>query len=138
MSLLKMILNKKIANTGVILAFLSVVLGAFGAHGLKDLASPEAIQSFTTGVRYEMYHALALLFLSLLSIDQKGILRAYYFFVIGIVLFSGSIYALTAASIFDKSLGMFALLTPIGGLCLLIGWAILFITLLKNSQSKSK
>lgn len=133
-----MILNKKIAITGVILAFLAVLLGAFGAHGLKEMASPETIQSFTTGVRYEMYHALALLVLSVLPLPKKSQTWVYNFFVIGIVLFSGSIYALTAASVLESSIGMFAILTPIGGLCLLIGWAILLITLLKNSQSKTE
>ncbi len=133
-----MILNKKIAFTGAIMAFLAVLLGAFAAHGLKDLTTPETIQSFTTGVRYQMYHALALLFLSIISDNQKGVMRAYYFFVVGIILFSGSIYVLTAVSILEGSIGLFGVITPIGGLCLLIGWVLLGILLLRMSESKSK
>jgi uncharacterized membrane protein YgdD (TMEM256/DUF423 family) len=133
-----MILHKKIALTGVVLAFLSVLLGAFAAHGLKEIALPDTLQSFTTGVRYQMYHALALLFVSTLGDSDIKIKRAYYFFLVGVLLFSGSIYVLTAAKVLEISLGPFALLTPIGGLCLLIGWALLFIKLLKMSQSKSK
>jgi len=133
-----MILHKKIALAGVVLAFLSVLLGAFAAHGLKEIASAETLQSFTTGVRYQMYHALALLFVSTMNNSNKAIKRAYYFFLIGVILFSGSIYALTVASVMDTSIGPFALLTPLGGLCLLIGWGLLLIALLKMSQSKSK
>ena len=86
-------MNKKLLITGTILGLLSVILGAFGAHGLKALISAENIQTFETGVRYQMYHALLLLFVGSSSLIQpKNKTLIFYLTVIGIVFFSGSIY----------------------------------------------
>jgi uncharacterized membrane protein YgdD (TMEM256/DUF423 family) len=106
---------------------LSVVLGAFGAHGLKNKLSPEMLAAFKTGVDYQFYHsiALALVGLSLITqgIDESRFLTwAFICFGIGIVLFSGSLYllALTRKKIFGP-------ITPLGGLLFILGW--LFFTL---------
>jgi uncharacterized membrane protein YgdD (TMEM256/DUF423 family) len=109
--------------------FLSVIFGAFGAHALKDKLTESQLTSWETGVRYQMYHALALILLALL-IDKGWNLRPSVFaFTVGTVLFSGSIYLLSL------NIGPRALLgpiTPLGGLTLLFGWAWLFITALKS------
>lgn len=106
---------------GALAGFISVALGAFGAHGLRTRLSPEMLAVFETGVRYQMYHALALL-LTAAAIGRIGDARllviAGWFFVAGILLFSGSLYALTLSGV--STLGA---ITPIGGLAFLIGWA---------------
>lgn len=104
--------------------FTGVALGAFAAHGLKNRLTPEHLAVFQTGVHYQMLHALALLGVALLSVQVGGTLvkLAGWAFVVGILLFSGSLYLLTLAGL---SLGI---VTPIGGLFFLIGWALLLAT----------
>ena len=108
---------------GSLAGFLGVGLGAFGAHGLKTRLSAEMLAVFETGVRYQMYHALALLVVSA-AIGHLGSARllvsAGWLFVAGIVLFSGSLYALALSGV--TPLGA---ITPIGGLAFLGGWACL-------------
>jgi len=108
---------------GSLAGFLGVGLGAFGAHGLKTRLSAEMLAVFETGVRYQMYHALALLVVSA-AIGHLGSARllvsAGWLFVAGIVLFSGSLYALALSGV--ATLGA---ITPIGGLAFLGGWACL-------------
>ncbi|MGA1227679.1 MAG: DUF423 domain-containing protein, partial [Tamlana sp.] len=110
-------MNKKILITGAFLGVLSIILGAFGAHGLKQLITPEAIQTFETGVRYQMYHAILLLFVGNTTfIRSKTKYVMSYLIVFGVLFFSGSIYGLATNSltIFDfKTIGF---ITPIGGL----------------------
>src|SRR2546421_6680444 len=107
---------------GAILAFLAVGLGAFGAHALRTRLTPEMQAVFETGVRYHMYHSLALLVVGLILGRMGGwlISLAGWLFVAGIVLFSGSLYLLAITGV--TALG---LLTPIGGLAFLAGWACL-------------
>ena len=99
--------------------FTGVGLGAFAAHALKNRLSSEYLAVFQTGVHYQMLHALALLALALLVRQLPGrlLLVAGYLFALGIVLFSGSLYALTLSGI--SALGM---ITPVGGLAFLAGW----------------
>src|SRR5262249_49516728 len=108
---------------GAVLGFLGVTLGAFGAHALKSRLSPEMLALFVTGVRYHMYHTFAVL-IGAAAIGHIGSARllviAGWCFVAGIVLFSGSLYALALTSV-----GMLGAITPIGGLLFLIGWAFL-------------
>lgn len=103
--------------------FLGVGLGAFGAHGLRSRLSPEMLAVFETAVRYQMYHALALM-LTAAAIGRVGDARllvvAGWFFVAGILLFSGSLYALALTGV-----SMLGAITPIGGLAFLVGWACL-------------
>lgn len=108
---------------GAILGFLGVALGAFGAHGLRSRLSPDMLAVFETGVRYQMYHVFALLVVAA-AIGHLGnarlLVMANWFFVAGIVLFSGSLYALALTG-----MDMLGAITPIGGLFFLLGWACL-------------
>jgi uncharacterized membrane protein YgdD (TMEM256/DUF423 family) len=108
--------------TGAILSGLGVALGAFGAHGLKERVAPDLLTVFETGVRYHMYHALALLAVGwAVSRNPLGILNAAgVLFVVGIVLFSGSLYVMTLTG--ARWLGA---ITPLGGLAFLVGWTLL-------------
>jgi uncharacterized membrane protein YgdD (TMEM256/DUF423 family) len=108
---------------GGLFGFLGVALGAFGAHGLRNWLSPELLTVFETGVRYQMYHALAVLIVAA-AIGHVGsapyLTIAGWSFVAGIVLFSGSLYALALSRVM-----MLGAVTPLGGLLFLIGWACL-------------
>jgi len=132
-NLLIQVMNKTIFLTGIIFGVSAVILGAFGAHGLEDRLTPEAIQTFDTGVRYQMYHALFLLVLgSLAQLPQASKKWIFYLVVIGVVCFSFSIYflATNALTSFDfKNIGF---ITPIGGLLLIIGWGLLGFGCLKR------
>jgi len=125
-------MNKITVIWGVIFAALAVIFGAFGAHTLKSAISVDALATFEVGVRYQMYHALALLAIGLtgaLSTKiQKNIL---VFFVVGIVLFSGSIYLLSLKEILPFDLGAIGFITPIGGTFFIIGWVYFLIQLIK-------
>ncbi len=113
---------------GSILGGLSVILGAFAAHALKDKLSIYQLEIFETGVKYQMYHALALLAVAAIAtrIESTPIQVAGFSFLIGTLLFSGSLYALVITG--HKTLGM---ITPIGGLALIIGWISLAIATLR-------
>lgn len=118
---------RRIAALGAFIALLAVILGAFGAHALKDKLSPAQLASFEVGVRYQMYHAFALILVALLH--ERAAIRITTpaaLFSVGIVLFSGSIYLL--ATVGWKFLGP---VTPLGGLCLMAGWIALGVALLK-------
>ncbi|MGB5269593.1 DUF423 domain-containing protein [Eudoraea sp.] len=116
-------MNKTIFCTGVFFGVLAVVLGAFGAHGLENLLSSDAIASFKTGVTYQMYHALLLLILgSVKSIPEEEKKLVYYFIVSGIVFFSFSIYLLATNSLTGFDFRTIGFITPIGGLLLILGW----------------
>jgi uncharacterized membrane protein YgdD (TMEM256/DUF423 family) len=124
--------DKKIVASSAILATVAIGLGAFGAHGLKDILSAEALSSFETGVRYQMYHSLALLIIGLaISIPTNTRKWVYRFFVLGIILFSGSIYILSLKEIVTFSVAFLGPITPIGGLLLIVGWFRLLYGILK-------
>jgi len=108
-----------------LLVALATALGAFGAHGLRDVLTPERLDVFETGVRYHFYHTLGLLALGVLAQlrPARGLRLAARLIVAGIVVFSGSIYALTFGA--PSALGM---VTPIGGLLLMLGWTLLALT----------
>lgn len=125
-------MNKTILITATILGIISIILGAFGAHGLKQLISVEAQQTFETGVRYQMYHAIFLLFIGNTShIRQKGKKIIYYVTLVGIILFSGSIYGLATNALTSFDFKIIGIITPVGGLFLIISWVLLFINFLK-------
>lgn len=120
---------------GTILAGLAVVLGAFGAHGLQKVVSPERVAIYQTGVQYQMYHALALLAVGLLSErSQNGFLSyAGVFFVAGVIFFSGSLYLIVSLYAMNKTVPKtVGILTPVGGLFFIVGWILLLISLLKK------
>ena len=114
---------------------LGVILGAFGAHGLKGKLSPEALISFETGVRYQFIHALAI-FVAVGLADRTGVtlpLIAGWFFVAGMVLFSGSIYLLATRTLLGiEGWRWLGPITPLGGLCFIAGWVMLLIAISKN------
>ena len=121
--------------TGTVLAGLAVALGAFGAHGLKKIVSPENVAIYQTGVQYQMYHALALVLIGILSerILNNYITWAGVFFLAGIVLFSGSLYLIVSLYAMSKSVPRaIGILTPIGGLFFILGWICLLLSLLKK------
>jgi len=130
-------MNKIILITAALLGVLSIVLGAFGAHGLKAHISVESIQTFETGVRYQMYHALLLLFMgSSKVITEKSKKWSFYFIVFGVLFFSGSIYTLATNSLSSFDFKVIGFITPIGGLFLIISWIILLINFLKINADK--
>lgn len=108
---------------GGVFGALAVIFGAFGAHALKQHLSDEQLKSFETGVKYQMYHALMLIIcgVSFPFIGTSQILTAW-FFMIGIFLFSFSIYGLILSSAFGKKARFLGPLTPLGGLLLILGW----------------
>ena len=130
-------MNKTILITAAILGALSVAIGAFGAHGLKDLVTLEAQQTFETGVRYQMYHALMLLVLGgNAAIGTKSKRIIYYFTLIGVLLFSGSIYGLATNSLTSFDFKIIGFITPIGGLFLILSWLLLLTNFLKIKIEK--
>lgn len=111
---------------------LAVILGAFGAHKLKTIVAPEIVSTFQTGVTYQFYHALALLAVGILfkRYKNKWIDWAGRLFVLGIILFSGSLYLLTALQA-TKKVGLegFGIITPVGGVLLVAGWLCFFLAI---------
>lgn len=123
--------------SGALLGGLAVILGAFGAHALKAKLSPESLQIFETGVRYQFYHALALLLVALLSdkMNSSSMNFSGYFFIAGVILFSGSIYLLATREILgiDSWKSFLGPITPLRGLCFVVGWILLLIAAIKNN-----
>lgn len=120
-------MNKNLIITSL-LGAITIILGAFGAHALQEILNASELKSFETAVRYQMYHVLVLLFLntqSKFSVKSKNNMSLLFF--IGILLFSGSIYAIT----FGVSAKSIWFVTPIGGLCLILGWIWLAISYFK-------
>ncbi|MDP2162157.1 MAG: DUF423 domain-containing protein [Flavobacterium sp.] len=116
-------MNRKLLLAASIFGILSIVLGAFGAHGLKAVLSPEQLLTFETGVKYQMYHALFLLFLasnSIVSDQAKKVIL--YLVIVGICFFSGSIYVLATNDISGFDFSFVGPITPIGGLLLILAW----------------
>lgn len=120
-------MNKKIILTALVFGFIAIVLGAFGAHALKKTLSVAQLTSFETGVKYLMYHALFLFFVgntSMMEMKQKKTI--FYLTAIGIVLFSFSIFLLTTSSIYGVNFKFLGPITPVGGLFLILSWALCF------------
>jgi uncharacterized membrane protein YgdD (TMEM256/DUF423 family) len=112
------------------LLFLGVVVGAFGAHGIRPKVSEESYQSFHTGVEYWFYHAFAILALGILhhvgKISEKSAKNAAITFAVGMLFFSGSIFLLSTRAITQWSVGFLGPITPLGGVLFLAGWAQVF------------
>ncbi|GAB7057826.1 DUF423 domain-containing protein [Paenibacillus sp. YK5] len=123
-------MNSTFVAIGSICALLSVALGAFGAHGLKEVLTPNMLANYQTGVQYQMMHSLGLIAIGLCaSILPAGghLRRAGWFMLIGIILFSGSLYVLSITGI--TALGA---ITPIGGIAFLLGWLFLALAAWKS------
>lgn len=125
------VFDKNIAATGSFIVAATIAIGAFGAHGLKEVLAADALTTFEVGVRYQMYHALGIIVLGMLpSISQKLKQRIFWFFIIGILFFSGSIYLLSMNSILPFETSVIGFVTPLGGLLFIIGWILLAYGLL--------
>ena len=118
---------------GALLGMLAVIFGAFGAHRLKKMLGPDRLSSFETGVKYQFYHALLLLVLGF-NLGFTTSLETWmaYSLIAGTVLFSFSIYLLCLFEKQGKGLKLIGVLTPLGGLLLLIGWALLLYYFFEN------
>ena len=117
--------NKNWLITASLLAGLAVAAGAFGAHGLKKLVEPQYVDTFKTGAQYQFYHALAIGFATLISqfIDNQWVKRVNWSFLLGIILFSGSLYILTLGKVLNtEGVNWVGVITPLGGLFFLFGW----------------
>lgn len=134
-------MHKGFIKLAAFLGALGVVLGAFGAHGLKqriDIADVTTLSSFQTGVQYQMYHALALLGTSVLfeKFGSSILKWAGNCFITGIILFSGSLYLITVFKIMHRPLpGFIGPITPFGGLFFIAGWIFLFVAVTQGSKS---
>jgi uncharacterized membrane protein YgdD (TMEM256/DUF423 family) len=127
-------MHKGFIKTAAVLGALSVALGAFAAHGLKQILSAELLQTFETAVRYQFYHVFALLAAGILYKDfsHKFMKWAGNLFIAGIILFSGSLYLLCYVKHAGLSLNWIGAVTPFGGVCFIAGWLLLFAALGKK------
>ena len=124
-------MSKKIILTGTIFIALAIVLGAFGAHGLKDFLTDVQSKSFETGVRYQTYHGLALLILGFNASRFKRIDAIFYLIVTGVVIFSGSIYLLATQDLLGVSMSFLGPITPLGGLLMLFAWIVFIVKVVR-------
>jgi uncharacterized membrane protein YgdD (TMEM256/DUF423 family) len=122
--------NRNILAAGTIFMALAVLLGAFGAHALKNSLAPEMLTVYKTGVEYQFYHAIGLLIIGLIGfhIDSKWLKRSGLLLTLGILLFSGSLYVLALTGI--KVIGA---ITPIGGVSFVLGWIFLAVAVWKRA-----
>lgn len=128
-------MNHKIVITASVIILLAIVLGAFGAHGLKSIVSESAVTSFNVGVRYQMYVGLTLLILGLESSKFSFNLKPVFaLMLIGISFFSLSIYGLSLREYLGINLSFLGPITPLGGLLMIISWTVLIVKLLKNKS----
>jgi uncharacterized membrane protein YgdD (TMEM256/DUF423 family) len=123
-----------------IFGVLSVALGAFGAHSLKQFVPADTVATFETGVRYQFYHTFALIGVAIMfqSFPGKWLVWSGWLFIMGIILFSGSLYALTLLKA-TNTVGLrgIGVITPIGGLLFIAGWICLLIAIISpNTSSK--
>lgn len=128
-------MNKRIFIIGSLYCGVAVILGAFGAHALKGLLSPESLQSFQTAVHYQLTHGIAILIVGLLytQLQKASLLNVGRFFSAGIICFSGSLYLLTFLKLMKIDIpAAIALITPLGGLLMILGWFSLAWTFLRK------
>ena len=126
---------KTIIIIATIFGAVSVITGAMGAHALKAVLTPEALTSYLTGSRYNMYHAIALLAIAGLSthLEQKWMKNGVLLISVGTILFSGSIYLLSTSSVSGIQLGSFlGPVTPIGGILIIFGWVSIALAAIKK------
>ena len=125
-------MDKKISITGAWIGMVAIILGAFGAHALKKVLTPEQLISFETGVRYQMYQAFFLFFLATQNdILEKTKKTIYTLIISGVLFFSGSIYLLSTMGISGINFKSIGFITPLGGLLLILAWGMLGFSILK-------
>ncbi|MDP2060408.1 MAG: DUF423 domain-containing protein, partial [Flavobacteriaceae bacterium] len=127
--------KKNILITAALLGLTAIVLGAFAAHGLKSLISETSITTFETGVRFQMYHALFLLFIGQTTVlSAKSQKLIFLLTLIGVVCFSGSIYLLATNELTAFDFKRIALVTPLGGTLLIAAWASMLVGIVKTKH----
>jgi uncharacterized membrane protein YgdD (TMEM256/DUF423 family) len=120
-------MERKITSVAALMGITAIILGAFGAHALKKQLSIEQLGSFETGVKYQMYHALFLLFLGMNTFLHEKVKKTVFQLVVfGVFFFSGSIYLLTTKAITGVDFKFIGIVTPIGGVLLIMAWSVLF------------
>lgn len=125
-------MEQQISFWALILGSLSIILGAFGAHALKEILTESQLTSFETGVRYQMYHAFFLLFIAKTDlIDAASKPMIFWLTLVGVILFSVSIYLLSAGPHFGINIKKFGFITPIGGLLMIAAWVIAAIKIIR-------
>ena len=128
-------MDKKIVATGALMGMVAIILGAFGAHALKKILTPELLATFETGVRYQIYQAFFLLLLPTFKIlTEKAKKTVFYLVLVGVILFSGSIYGLATNYLTPFDFKTIGFITPIGGLLIIIGWAMVFLNYLMSKS----
>ncbi len=128
-------MDKKIQITAGFLGMTAIIFGAFGAHALKTILSTSELNTFEIAVKYQMYHALFLLFLGINDkMDLKMKKSIFLLISIGILLFSGSIYLLATMNITTINFKVIGIVTPIGGLLLILGWGLFAIQFIRNKS----
>ena len=126
-------MDRKIFSTAAFFGMTAIILGAFGAHALKKVLTLDQLATFETGVKYQMYHALFLLFLGLNNhLTSKTKKTILIFTILGIIFFSGSIYLLATNALTSFDFKVIGFITPIGGLLLIVAWSILMLQFLKK------
>jgi uncharacterized membrane protein YgdD (TMEM256/DUF423 family) len=128
-------MERKITLVAAIMGTVAIILGAFGAHALKKVMTPSALVSFETGVRYQFFQALFLLYIGstsiLTEVRKKEIFKLSTY---GVLFFSGSIYLLTTSSLTGLDFSPFGWITPLGGALLISAWIVLFISVYKKKE----
>ncbi|MGV3636880.1 MAG: DUF423 domain-containing protein [Flavobacteriales bacterium] len=133
-------MDKRALMVGSVFLFLAVALGAFGAHGLKAHVTPEGLAQWRTAVEYQFYHGLGLLLLAGMAtrLPARSVRLIVIAFTLGMVLFCGSIYLLATRDVtgLQGLAPVLGPLTPLGGLCFMLGWAALFITAWRRKEER--
>ena len=127
-------MQKIFLTYGSIFGILGVILGAMGAHALKSQLSSEQLVSYETGIKFQMYHAIALILIALLidKLDNKSLRYSGYFFIAGVFLFSGSVYLLSLKNVLGiENWTFLGPITPFGGVCFIIGWIFILLAAIK-------
>lgn len=128
-------MDRKIIVTAAFFGMTAVILGAFGAHALKKVLDLQQLATFETGVKYQMYHTILLLFTGFSPIvSAKSKSAIYWLTTVGTVLFSGSIYLLATDSLNSFDFRVIGFVTPIGGLLLIVAWFVLFVDFLRKKS----
>ena len=131
-------MNRSIIIWAAIMGAAAISLGALGAHALKGALNPDSLESFKTGVRYQAWHAIALLALGFSNKSFKFKNLVFIFWTTGSLLFSVSIYFLSTSTVTGLHWSFLGPVTPIGGLLMIVGWILLFIGALKYSPSENQ
>ncbi|WP_029037304.1 DUF423 domain-containing protein [Salinimicrobium xinjiangense] len=125
-------MNRSLLIAGGIFGVTAIIFGAFAAHGLKSAIGLESLETFETGVKYQMYNALFLLFLGGLPVASEKVKKiCFYLTVFGVLFFSGSIYLLATNSLTSFDFRVIALITPVGGMLMIFAWIVLLISFFK-------